>query len=144
MVSLANSAPGVASIPTAVTVAANALTTNFSVMTVACTSGSTTVSGTYGGITKSAELNVMSNSDSVAIDQATYFTGKRELRLNARSSAASATLRVYVTSSDALIGTMRNLGAGNYSGALAWPVDPANITVRSSSCGTASAVVTKK
>jgi len=39
---------------------------------------------------------------------------------------------------------MRNLGDGNYSGTFAWPVNPANITVRSTSCGTASTVVDKK
>ena len=143
-VSLASSAPAVASIPAAVTVAAGALTATFSVMTVACTSGSATVSGSYGGMTKSAGLNVISNADNVAIEEATYFASKRELRVNAHSTAPSATLRVYVTSSGALIGTMRNLGYGNYSGRFAWPVNPANITVRSSNCGTASTGVMKK
>jgi hypothetical protein len=143
-VSLASSAAAVASIPAAVTVAAGALTANFSVMTVACTSGSATVSSTYGGMTKSAGLTVISNADNVAIEQATYFASKRELRVNAHSTAPSATLRVYVTSSGALIGTMRNLGDGDYSGRFAWPVNPANITVRSSNCGTAITGVMKK
>src|SRR6185503_12437911 len=85
-VSLVSSAPAVASIPPAVTVSAGALTANFSVMTVACTAGSATVAGTYGGITKSTGLNVSLNADNLAIEQATYVAGKRELRVDVRGT----------------------------------------------------------
>jgi hypothetical protein len=39
---------------------------------------------------------------------------------------------------------MRNVGDGNYSGTFTWPINPENITARSSSCGSASSVVIKK
>jgi hypothetical protein len=102
------------------------------------------VSGSYAGITKSTSLNIISNADSVTIGQATYSQGKRELRVSARSSDGNAVLRVYVTSSGALIGALRNVGDGNYNGTFTWSVNPGSITVQSSSCGSASTVVIKK
>jgi hypothetical protein len=53
-------------------------------------------------------------------------------------------LRVYVTTSGTLIGTLRNTGSGRYSGTFSWPVNPQNITVRSSSGGSATKSVSLK
>jgi hypothetical protein len=39
---------------------------------------------------------------------------------------------------------MRNLGDGRYSGQFAWPANPESITVRSSLCGSATALVQTK
>jgi hypothetical protein len=68
---------------------------------------------------------------------------RKSVRVDAASTDATATLRVYVTATGALIGTLKNNG-GKYSGMLPWPVNPQNITVRSSLGGAASRAVTVK
>lgn len=76
-------------------------------------------------------------SDAMSISRAEYRADKRQLRVKATSSSSSATLRVYVTATDELIGTLSG-GRGEFS----WPTNPANITVRSSLGGSASRAVT--
>jgi PKD repeat protein len=145
VVALASSDSAIATVPTSVTVAAGASSVTFAVSTIACTSGSVTISGTYGGVTRSAGLSVTAAaSDTVTIQQADYFAHKRQLRVGAKSTSATATLRVYVTSTGALIGTLQNLGDGRYTGHFTWPVNPKNISVRSSLCGSATRTVTSK
>jgi hypothetical protein len=87
---------------------------------------------------------VTSSADAVSIQQSDYFADNRQLRLAARSSAWGAALSVHVTSSGALIGTLQNLGDGKYSGQFTWSVNPQNITVRSSLCGSAATVVRRR
>jgi hypothetical protein len=65
------------------------------------------------------------------------------LRVEATGSNASATLSVYVTSTNTFIGTLRNEG-GRYRGDFSWSTNPQNITVRSSLGGSASRTVTLK
>jgi hypothetical protein len=76
--------------------------------------------------------------DNVTITRAEYSTGSRELRVEATSTSANAVLRVYVTSTNELIGTLSNDGGGRYRGQFTWPTNPQNITVRSSLGGSAS------
>jgi hypothetical protein len=83
-------------------------------------------------------------ADTVSIQLAEYSAGNDELRVEATGSNASATLSVYVTSTNTLIGTLRNEGGGRYRGDLSWPTNPQNITVRSSLGGSASRTVTLK
>jgi hypothetical protein len=83
-------------------------------------------------------------SDTVSIQRAEYSAGSDELRVEATGSNASATLSVYVTSTNTLIGTLRNEGGGRYRGDFSWPTNPQNITVRSSLGGSASRNVTLK
>jgi hypothetical protein len=116
---------------------------NFIVSTVACASGPVTLSATLGGATLSAGLTVVSGAD-VAIQQADYFAGTRELRVVATTSAPGATLTVHVTSSGALIGTLHSVGDDRYSGQFKWSVKPESITVRSSVCGSATRVVRRR
>jgi len=66
------------------------------------------------------------------------------LRVEATGSNASAILTVYVTSTNTLIGTLRNEGGGRYRGDFSWPTNPQNITVRSSLGGLASRAVVLK
>jgi len=66
------------------------------------------------------------------------------LRVDATDTEPSATLRVYVTSSGALIGTLKNNGNGRFSASLSWPTNPENITVRSSFGGSTSSPVALK
>jgi hypothetical protein len=43
-----------------------------------------------------------------------------------------------------LIGTLKSNGNGRFSGQLSWPINPNNITVRSSFGGSATSAVTPK
>jgi hypothetical protein len=83
-------------------------------------------------------------SDTVSIQLAEYDVSKDQLRVEATGSNASATLLVYVTSTNALIGTLQNEGGGRYRGEFTWPSNPQNITVRSSLGGVATRTVTLK
>jgi hypothetical protein len=83
-------------------------------------------------------------SDTVSIQLAEYSAGNDELRVEATGSNASATLSVYVTSTNTFIGTLRNEGGGRYRADFSWPSNPQNITVRSSLGGSASRTVTLK
>ena len=83
-------------------------------------------------------------ADTVSIQLAEYSAGNDELRVEATGSNASATLTVYVTSTNTLIGTLRNEGGGRYRGDFSWPTNPQNITVRSSLGGLASRAVVLK
>lgn len=66
------------------------------------------------------------------------------LNVRATSTSSSATPKVYLSASGALIGTLRNVGGGSYQGQLAWPSNPQTIVVKSSLGGTVSSGVTRK
>jgi hypothetical protein len=66
------------------------------------------------------------------------------LRVEATSTRTNATLQVFVTSTNQLIGTLSNNGGGKYGREFSWSVNPQNITVRSSFGGSASRAVTLK
>ena len=83
-------------------------------------------------------------ADTVSIGRAEYETAKRNLRIEATSSRTNATMQVFVTSTNQLIGTLTNNGGGKYSGQFSLSVNPQNVTVRSSFEGSASRGVTAK
>ena len=78
------------------------------------------------------------------ITRVEYESSKRVLRVEATSTSSNATLRVFVTSTGALIGTLSNSGGGQYRGELSVSTNPQNITVRSSLGGVATANVVVK
>ncbi len=78
------------------------------------------------------------------MQQADYNTSKRELRVEVSDTSSTATLRAYVTSTNALIGTLSNSGGGKYKGQFNVAPNPQNITVRSSLGGSASKAVATK
>jgi len=80
----------------------------------------------------------------VTIKVAEYVVANKILNVEANSTSTSATLSVLVTSTGVTIGTLTNNGGGKYTGAFSWPVNPANITVRSSLGGAASSAVRAK
>ncbi|HKP05478.1 MAG TPA: VCBS repeat-containing protein [Chthoniobacterales bacterium] len=82
--------------------------------------------------------------DAVSITRAEYESAKSTLRVEASSSKSTATLQVFVTSTNQLIGTLTNNGGGKYSGAFALSTNPQNITVRSNLGGSASRAVQLK
>jgi hypothetical protein len=78
------------------------------------------------------------STDTVTIQRAEYAVGNQELRVEATSTSSNATLQVFVTSTNQLIGTLQNDGGGRYSGRFSLSTNPQNITVRSSFGGSAS------
>jgi hypothetical protein len=80
-------------------------------------------------------------TDTVTISRAIYSTSKTMLQMQASSSAGtSATLTVYNTATNALIGTLPSTGRGKFR----VTSNPGNITVKSSLGGAASADVTAR
>jgi hypothetical protein len=75
------------------------------------------------------------SSDQVTVTRAEYDARKGELRVEATSSDPSATLEVYVTATQELIGVLDSQGNGRYAGRFSWPTNPQTITVVSSSGG---------
>ena len=146
VVMLASSNGTVASVPPSVTVAAGATSASFTVTTHPVSVSTTVnVSATYAGLTKTAALTVRppATADTVAITLADYRLSSKRLSVQATSTNATATLRVYATATGQLIGTLTNNG-GMYSGQFKWPTNPQNITVRSSLGGSSSAIVTTR
>jgi hypothetical protein len=82
--------------------------------------------------------------DTVRIQRAEYQSSKKALRVDATGTDPTATLRVYVTTTGALVGTLKNNGNGRFSASLSWPAYPNNITVRSSLGGSDSSPVALK
>jgi hypothetical protein len=104
------------------------------------------VSASFAGVTRSATLTVtpQAAAGTVAIQVADYSSGSRQLRVEASSTVSAATLTVYVTSTNAVIGTLQNQGGGRYRRDFSWPSNPQNITVRSSTGASASRAVTAR
>jgi hypothetical protein len=65
------------------------------------------------------------------------------LRIEAGSTRSNATLQVFVTSTNQLIGTLTNNG-GRFSGQFNLPANPQNITIRSNFGGQAARAVSLK
>jgi hypothetical protein len=141
-----------ATVPSSVTVAAGASSASFAVTTGTVNATmSAIVSGTFNGVTRSSTLTINPvtappppSTDTVRITRAEFDSGKRILRVEASSTSSSATLRVFVTSTGQLLGTLSNSGGGQYRGELSASTNPQNITVRSSLGGVATASVVAK
>jgi hypothetical protein len=147
VVMLASSNGAVASVPSSVTIAAGATSASFTVTTTPVSVSTTVnISATYGGLTKTATLTVLPlvKSDTIAITLAQYRLSSKKLLVQATSTSATATLKVYVTATGQIIGTLKNNGGGKYSGQFSWPSNPQSITVRSSLGGSAAKAVTAK
>ncbi|MEO7725351.1 MAG: PQQ-binding-like beta-propeller repeat protein [Chthoniobacterales bacterium] len=82
-------------------------------------------------------------TDVVNISSAVYTTSRQQLQVQATSSATTATLQVFVTSTDTLIGTLTKRN-GKYIGKFTWSTNPVNITIKSSAGGSASKAVTTR
>jgi hypothetical protein len=140
-----------ASVPASVTVAAGATSANFTVRTSAVSGPqSVTITATGGGASATASMTVTpastggTTADTVKVTQAEYVVSDKVLNVSATSTSSNATLKAYVSSSGALIGTLSNKGGGQYEGQLSWSTNPQNITVKSSLGGSASSAVTAK
>jgi hypothetical protein len=134
----------VAKVPAAVTIPAGATSATFTVTTgtVQFSQGSM-IRATYNGVATSANLMINDVAapvtDTVRISRAEF--SRRTLRVEASSTVASSTLRVYNATTGALIGTLANR-SGRYSGSFSMATAPQTINVRSSDGGSATATVT--
>lgn len=142
-----------ATVPASVTVPAGATSANFTTNTATVSATvSATISGTLNGITRSATLTINPvaapppppSTDTVRITRAEFESDKRSLRVEATSTSSNATLRVFVTATGQLLGTLSNAGGGQYRGELSVSTNPQNITVRSSLGGVATSTVAAK
>jgi hypothetical protein len=142
-----------ASVAGSVTVAAGASSASFIVNTTAVSATtSATISGSFGGVTRSATLTINPvnapppppSTDTVRITRAEFESAKRVLRVEATSTSSNATLQVFVTATGQLLGTLANNGGGQYRAELSVSTNPQNITVRSSLGGVASSSVVVK
>jgi predicted secreted protein len=136
-----------ATVPATVTVPAGATSANFTVATKTVTATtSVVISATGGGVTRSATLTVnrAAAADTVNITKVEYTASKSSLLVEATSTSSSATLQVFVTATNQLIGTLTNNGGGKYTAQFSWPTNPQNITVKSSLGGSSSKAVTLK
>jgi photosystem II stability/assembly factor-like uncharacterized protein len=148
-VSLASSNAAVVAVPASVNVPAGGTGATFAATTGAVSAPtSVVISASYGGVTRTVVLNVTpagtATTDTVGVQRAEYTGTKKALRVEAASTSAAATLKVYVTATDALIGTLTNNGGGRYAGQLTCATNPQNITVRSSAGGSATKAVSLK
>jgi hypothetical protein len=137
-----------ATVPNSVVVPAGSRSRAFSVTTTqvqATTSAAITAS--LNGTSRSATLTINpagGGIDTVSITQAEYAVGNRRLRVEATSTRSTATLRVFVTSTNQLIGTLSNDGGGRFRGEFSWPSNPQSITVRSNFGGQGTRTVTAR
>jgi hypothetical protein len=83
----------------------------------------------------------LTGQGTVGVQRAEFDSGKRTIRVEATGTGSSATLRVFVSSSGALVGTLANNGSGRYSGELSVSTNPQSITVNSSLGGSATRAV---
>lgn len=147
-VALTSADTAVATVPTSVTVPAGATSATVSVTSRPVTSTSTaTITASYAATTGSAVLTVHpapAAADTVSVQRAEYDSSKRVLQVEASSTSSTATMRVFLTSTGTLIGTLSNDGGGRYRGQLSWSTNPQNVTVTSSLGGTATRAVTLK
>src|SRR5688572_13245024 len=93
VITLSNNNPGVASVPSSVTVAAGTSNTTFAIGTASVTSStSVTISGAYGGVSRTATLTLTpaASADTVAVQRAEFSSG--QLRVEAASTSSTATL----------------------------------------------------
>lgn len=81
---------------------------------------------------------------SVSITSANYAAANAQLVVEATSMYKSATLEVFITSNDQLIGTLTRTAPGEYEGQFPFPLTdtPESITVRSNYGGEATSAVT--
>jgi galactose oxidase-like protein/Kelch motif protein len=143
-IALSSSDAAIAVVPPGVTVPAGATSTIFTVSTSACASGTVTITAASGGASRSAALTVTTTPDTVAIQIADYFRKRQLLRVEATSTTSTAALSLYETSSGAFIGTLTRYNGSRYRGEFTWPLNPRNITVRSTLCGWAATDVALK
>ncbi len=143
-----------ATVPSTVTIPAGSQSNIALVTTKPVTATTTaTVTATYGGVSLRSTLTINASAtsapppvtaDKVSVTRAEYDASKKQLRIEASSTSASATLKAYTTSTGALLGPLANNGGGKYSATLSATTSPGSVTVKSSLGGSATRTVALK
>jgi WD40-like Beta Propeller Repeat len=141
-----------ATVPATLTIPAGSQSA-VALVTTETTSSTTTatITATYNGVSIASRLTINAattpppaSSDSVSVTRADYTSSKQELRLEATSTSSTATLKAYVTSTNALLGTLTRNSGGKYFAKFNVATNPQSVTVRSSAGGSATRTVTLK
>jgi trimeric autotransporter adhesin len=135
-VAMSSSNPAAASVPDPVTVTAFSGSgfrdDAFFTITLApnAPAGPVTISATLNGQTTTAQLTILDQIN----PSTTGNWGKHDhlLTVTATTNNPSDTLQVFVSGTTQLIGTMTNLGNGNYQGQFPLPVNPNYVDIKSS------------
>jgi hypothetical protein len=138
-VALSSSNPAAASVPATVTVTRYTGSESgrdaFFNVTLASNApaGPVTISASLNGQTLTAQVMIL---DQIGPGTSQTFGnwGKHDhlLTVTALTNNPSDTLQVFVSGTTQLIGTMTNLGHGNYHGQFPWPVNPGYVDIKSS------------
>ena len=139
LVALSSSNPAAASVPASVTVTpyVNGNDAFFNV-TLAnnAAAGPVTISASLNGQTTNAQLTILDQINSSS--SGNWDKHAQLLTVTAPTNNPSDTLQVFVSGTTQLIGTMTNLGNGNYQGQFSWPVNPGYVDITSSGGATLS------
>ncbi len=98
------------------------------------------ISATIGSQTVTTQITLL-DSVSVTSPYPTWSKSKHLLSVSAITNNPSDTLQVFVSGTTTLIGTLTNLGGGQYQGQLKWPTNPGYIDIKSSGGGLTYAFV---
>jgi hypothetical protein len=142
---LSSSNAALASVPVSVTVPAGSTSAAFTITLQPAAADTPVVIGaSMAGTSRSAAVTVLQPLDSVQITKAEDATRSFQLKVEAKSTSATATLTVWNAGTGALIGTLSNAGGGKFSGS--FTVSPAvlSITVKSSLGGITTGPVLQK
>ncbi|MBS1825774.1 MAG: VCBS repeat-containing protein [Acidobacteria bacterium] len=142
VVGLSSSNVAVASVPATVTVPAGATSANF-VITLRTVAADTavTIGASLGGVSRSGGLTVLRAQDTVAISKAIFTLKTAQIKVEAASTSAAATIGVYNPNTGALLGTLANAGGGKYNGTVFAPLNVTQIVLKSSLGGTVTGPV---
>ena len=134
VVALSSTNPAAASVPASVTVTYYSNLGNDAYFRITFASnapaGPVTIAASLNGQTVTALLTIL---DQIS-PSTTGSWGKHDhlLTVTAATNNPSDALQVFVSGTAQLIGTMTNLGEGNYQGAFFWPVNPGYVDIKSS------------
>jgi hypothetical protein len=80
--------------------------------------------------------------DQISTSSGNWDNNAHLLTVTAATSKPSDTLQACVSGTTQLIGTMTNLGNGNYQGQSSWPVNPGYVDIKSSGGATVTGPIT--
>ncbi len=149
LVQLSTTNANVTTLPATTTIPAGSVESSFNITTKQVLSQTVaTLRGSAGGATRNVGLTVTPQAtpaaDSVSVTRAEFDSSKRQLNVEATSTNAGATLSVFVTSTNAKIGTLTGDGSGRFRGLFSVATNPGTITVKSSSGGSGTRAVALK